>query len=322
MTHNKVNDHADNVVMHTQAKNPGMSRNLLIPVDFSDASLSAVKVGFHFAQLLGLSPVILHVYPMVWASSPFFDQYIGVYTPDDDELLEAEEAHDIQRIAECQLDKFRKKLRERQTDGNIPDVPFSTSLLPGIPEDVILDYCRENAPRLVVMATRGIDKKEEDLIGSVTAEVLDSCRVPVFTVPDNYPIAADPSIKRVLMLCTLEAYDVAGLDNMMTTFDTPDIELWLMPMARNNPEVVVDKLKKFREKICDKWPGMSVRVADSIYAEVDKSIDDFISDKGIQLVIAPNRKTSIFTRLFRPSVAHQCIFTIDIPMLAIPVSKA
>ncbi len=40
-------------------------------------------------------------------------------------------------------------------------------------------------PAAIVMGTRGKNAKELDLIGSVTAEVMDGCTTPIFAVPDG-----------------------------------------------------------------------------------------------------------------------------------------
>lgn len=322
MTQSEVNVIAKEAKKQSTAENPGMGTHLLIPVDFSDASLLAVKAGFRFAYMLGISSVLLHVYPMARVPKPFFNQYVGISAADEDPVQKAEEEYDFLEIAGKQLKNFRIRVKECQDKGLVPDVKFSTLLLPGIPEDVILEYCRENKPLMVVMSTRGIHRKEEDLIGSVTAEVLDSCRVPVFTVPDILNSGEAADFKRVLMLCTMDSYDVASLKKMMDTFDSPDIELWLMPMTRNNPYILDQRLSVMKDTIEKGWPSVRVNVTEIAHKEVNSSIDDFISLHGIQLVIAPNRKTSIFTRLFRPSVAHQCIFTIDVPMLALPVNNS
>ena len=55
----------------------------------------------------------------------------------------------------------------------MPDISFSFITRSGIPEDEILDYSNETNPLLIVMGTRGKSKKEKDLIGSVTAEVIE-----------------------------------------------------------------------------------------------------------------------------------------------------
>lgn len=303
------------------ATSSGMSRQLLIPFDFSDSSMLAVRVGFHFARVMQVAPVILHVYPAIWYGDPIFGEYMGSFDPADEEIQEAIEQRDIRKAAERSLQKFRAKINEMQRGGELPDVRFSSLLLEGVAEDQILEYCRQNTPRLVVMATRGINRKEEELIGSVTAEVLDSCRVPVFTIPDNYTGDNSKPMSRCLMFCTLEQYDIAGLERMMKIFDMPEADIWLMPVTHRNMTDAKDKLETLYERLSDAWPRLRFHQALIEETKITSEIDEFIKENKIDLVIAPNRKAGIFTRLFRPSVAHQCLFALDVPMLALPVSK-
>ena len=48
-------------------------------------------------------------------------------------------------------------------------------------------------------------------------------------------------------------------------------------------------------------------------------IDSFISQHDIRMTIVPNKKTNIFRRIFRPTLAHRCLFQRDLPMLILPV---
>lgn len=303
------------------ATRSGMSSYLLIPVDFSDASMLAVRVGFHFARVMKVTPVIFHVYPSVWYGESIDNEYLGVYDPTDQIMQEAIENRDILKVAENRFGIFRTKVREMQKSGDLPDVKFSSLLSQGIAEEEILAYCRENTPRLVVMSTRGIDRKEEDLIGSVAAEVLDSCRVPVFTIPDNYVSGKEGKLSRFLMFCTLEQYDILGLENMMRTFDSPVADVWLMPITHRNMAEAKEKLEQLYEALSDAWPNMKFHQALLEETTVNSQIDDFIKKHDIELIIAPNRKAGIFGRFFRPSVPHQCLFALDIPMLALPARK-
>lgn len=303
------------------ATSSGMSRQLLIPFDFSDSSMLAVRVGFHFARVMDVTPVILHVYPAIWYGDPIFGEYMGAFDPTDEEIQEAIEQRDIRKAAERSFHNFRAKINTMQKNGDLPDVRYSSLLLEGVAEDQILEYCRQNKPRLVVMATRGIDRKEEELIGSVTAEVLDSCRVPVFTIPDNYPEDNRHTMSRFLMFGTLDQYDIMCVERMMMTLDMPEADIWMMPVAHRNMEEAKDKLEALYERLSDAWPGLRFHQVLMEETKITAEIDDFIKENKIDLVIAPNRKSGIFTRLFRPSVAHQCLFALDVPMLALPVSK-
>ena len=71
-----------------------------------------------------------------------------------------------------------------------------------MPEETIVEYAKENKPEMIVMGTRGAGKKEKELIGSVTAEVLDSCRFPVLTVPESVNLSNIDDIKHAVLLLT------------------------------------------------------------------------------------------------------------------------
>ena len=51
-------------------------------------------------------------------------------------------------------------------------------------------------------------------------------------------------------------------------------------------------------------------------------LDDFskiMDDIPFQLICVPNKKRTVFARLFNPSLAHKILFRADIPMMVIPV---
>lgn len=298
-----------------------MSRHMLIPVDFSEASMFAVRVGFRFARILDMIPVLMHVYPMMWLGEDTACEYLGDYDPMESELADAIAERDMMRAAEYRFRKFRDSLSGKIKSGEIVNVKYTTLLQAGIPEDEILNYCREQHPGIVLMSTRGISRKEEELIGSVTAEVLDLCDVPVFTIPDNYPVEDKKPLKRMLMFCTLDQYDVSALEKLMHTFNSPEIDVWLMPVTHRHAATVQQLLDSLYERLSNAWPNATFHEAPLLDAKIDSQLETFIKENQIELIIAPNRRASILTRLFRPSVAHQCLFTIDIPMLALPADK-
>ncbi len=297
----------------------GMSAHLLIPVDFSPASIMAVRIGFNVAKRMGILPVLMHVYPLIWIGDDADYNALGIYSDVPEEIQSAIAEQNLHRLADTGFRKFKDKIKADQKAGLIPDIRFTSTLLEGIPEDVILNYCKYNNPRLVVMATRGVDKKEEDLIGSVTAEVLDSCRVPVFTIPDNFKGDPEHEFSRIMMLCTVDNYDIEALETMINTFGTHEEDIWMMPILskRQNNSQEMEELQK---QLSEKWPTMNFFIA-HVESKVDAAqIDAFIEQKNINVIIAPNRKTSLLTRLFKPSVAHRCLFSVDLPMLALPVN--
>lgn len=293
-------------------KMAGMSGNLLIPVDFSDSAKLAVDIGFKFARRMGIRPVVMHSY----VASFFTQQNVLGQPEQDDELLE-DEVKTIRNISATKLAQFREKIIDWQKSRQIPDIKFSISLQEGVAEEAILEYCKSAPPELVVMATRGKSKKEEDLIGSVTAEVLDSCRVPLFTVPENCNIKSIEGIKNLLMICNVDQHDIITVDALMRMFDYPECNITLVPATASKNSK--DKIKALCDFFNSNYPTSKFEMEIPSKDNLRIAIDRIITEKEIQLLIIPNKKTNIFSRIFRPTLAHKCLFERDMPMLVIPV---
>lgn len=85
----------------------------------------------------------------------------------------------------------------------------------GIPEEEILRYSKEYRPRIVIMGTRGKNQKDIDLIGSVTAEVIERSRVPVLAIPENTPFKQLAEAKRIAFITNFDQRDLIAFDSLI-----------------------------------------------------------------------------------------------------------
>lgn len=302
-----------------EMKMAGMSGNLLIPVDFSPSSKLAVTIGFKLAQRIGLHPVVMHSYVAPIFSNPI-PGVDGLQTGQDTEA-EVQETKDIRDRSAASLADFKRRMRTWQGDGEVPDIKFSVTLLEGVAEEAILEYCKTTPPELIVMATRGIDKKEEELVGSVTAEVLDSCRVPVFTVPEDCRIDKISDIRHLMMFCNVDQHDIITIDGLMRMFDYPECKITLVPVLdrRGMRSRVRDKMEALCTFFNTNYPTASFGVYIPDFKNFRSDIDAAILDRKVDLLMVPNKKTNIFSRIFHPTIAHKSLFERDMPMLVLPV---
>lgn len=303
-------------------KMSGMGSSLLIPVDFSPSSFMAVRVGFFLAKKFDVQPVILHAFlaPLFNPADPYADSVDpysdSIVAPED---LDISEIADLRKVAASQLEKFKKKVERARLDGEIADVGFSTVLLEGIPEQVIKEYCEQNHPALVVMATRGIHKKESDLVGSVTAEVIDSCRVPVFTVPENYVSGSIDRFRNILMFCTFTGFDVVTVRGLMKSFDFPACDAYLAPVSDRPISGVDRKLDELSRYFNDIYPTARFHAERISKSGFESNMKTLLDERHIDLIIVPNKKSTAFSRFFHPTLAHRILFEKDIPLLVLPV---
>ena len=303
-------------------KMAGMSGNLLIPVDFSDSSLLAVRVGFGIASRLGVHPVLMHSYVApLFAPGGIADGDVSAdpSIEEENEVIESETIRDIRAEASRKFDEFKERINKAIKSGDVNDMNYSTTLLEGVPEEMILNYCKETPPMLVVMATRGVERKEEELIGSVTAEVLDSCRVPVLTVPDNHFDINLGEIRRLMVFCNVDQHDVLAVDTLMRMFDFPGVEITLVPVQEKKRYRMAGKIHDLCQFFRDNYPSSSFKVFIPKDSDFRRAIDQVLTDDSIQMIIVPNKKTNIFSRIFHPTIAHRFLFERYMPMLALPV---
>lgn len=292
---------------------------LLIPVDFHQLSDDAVRLGFQMAQRLSATPVLLHAYSDVFSveQPPVYDTF-GF--DDSEDMIEEEELEqDLASASKKAMDKFVDKIKSLQADGTLPQLDFDHLLAEGVPEDVIRSFVRTNKPVMVVMATKGKDRKVNDLLGSVAAEVLDTCRTPIFTVPENPMQTPIVDIIRVAFFCRLDASDAESMKYLMDLFDNPKIEVFLLPVPAKDDAKNEQAFDDFCQQCAKTYPQASFTKASVPEKDFRQNLENCITQQKIQLLVVPNRKTNIFTRLFNPALPHKVLFERDIPMLAIPV---
>lgn len=301
----------------------GHKGELLIPVDFNDYCMCAVKAGFDLAEYLRLQPVLLHAYPTP-VFSPSFTIDDSSIVGGGDNSLEEEYTEmvlnkDLQKQGRKKMKELVAKLHAEQENGTIPDMNFKAINEDGVAEDVIKEYCRMSPPSLVVMVTRAKEKKGEQLIGSVTAEVLDDCKVPLLSIPENCNFTLVKEMKEVIYLCNLDQHDLICVDTFMRMFEYPEVTITLIPINEKQDKNTKDKLLNLRDYFNKTYPTAHFITAMLPQKTFMPDFNHYESQRGTELIVVPNRKRNAFMRLFNPGIAHRLLFERDLPLLAIPI---
>lgn len=293
---------------HTRGK-------ILISVDFSDCSMNAVRVGFAFASALSLNVELLHVF-----SSPYFDGSLSITDNFTLDIRDAETRKNLRNLANEEMGRFKSHVAGMIDSGELPAVRFNTLVREGLPEDVILNYTRATPPQMVVMGTRGVMKKASQLTGSVAAEVIDSCRVPVFTVPENFVFAGFAQFSPAMFFCNVDQHDLLAMDLFLHLFKAQrQLEVSLIPVNDRAGSKLIGRMEALSRYFTERYPMISVLSEAAFPCELRELVGQIAKRKGLNLLVVPNTKKNIFSRLFNPGIAHKVVFEADVPMLALPV---
>ncbi len=281
---------------------------VLIPIDLTDQVSKATDFGFHFADILAAEVLFLYVYfsPAFTISS---NNELSTYSISDSELLRR-----IISTANAEIEIMTRQIHERIAKGELPNIPFSFEMKEGVPEDQILDYCKKNTPALVVMGTHG-KKLTNELIGSVTAEVMESCISPVFAVPVLMKMQSPDEIKRIAFLTNFDQKDLIAIDRAISLFGSARIELYFVHASEKKEawdEVMLSGIKSY---FANHYPQLITNYALLNATDTPELLNTFMIDHQINVLAFNTRRRNLFARLFNPSLAYKMVLHSDTPLL-------
>lgn len=161
----------------------GAVKRILVPVDFSDASLRAIEYAVRFARTRGARLILLHVIEPVYYGVA--DEMYGVGVGVDVGNIYAE----IERAARTKLAQLAAKVRSRGT-------PVRWLVAFGAAYAQVVEQAGKLRADLIIMATHGRTGLSHVLIGSVADRVVRTAPVPVLTVPPRRAAAARAAATR------------------------------------------------------------------------------------------------------------------------------
>jgi len=141
-------------------------KNILLPTDFSNLSLSAAGYATDLARQYGAKIHFLHVLektpPILTIRS-----------------LDLSEEKIVKSIKEDAENSMRKALDRIKKDKSVKITPVVRK---GIDFEVIIEYCESNKIDLIVIATHGRTGILHTLLGSVAEKVIRYAKCPVLVI--------------------------------------------------------------------------------------------------------------------------------------------
>jgi len=287
---------------------------VLIPVDFSDYSMRACEIGFEFAQRNNAEVVFLHAYHTSHIYSSL--SYLGIKP----ELrIDKESATAIFLRAEADMLKMKEVIDGKISTGELPYVKYDYSIREGLPEDVINAYINERSPRVIVMGTRGKSRKNLDLIGSVTAEIIERTKSPLLAIPENVPFDSFKDVKHLAFAVSFNKHDLIAFDRLSLLIRDYNPEIHLFNISTSHDEWNEIRLTGTREYLQKHYPDLTVNF--SVLADMDLllAIEKFVQEKQIDLISLSTYRHSIINRIFNPGIARKMLFHTNTALLVIPV---
>lgn len=306
---------ADEVVKEETSQSEQRSRKILIPVDFSGYSMKACEFGFNFANEIHAEIVLMHVYfsPIYMPSLQYATEGYGVPMERDVGIKSMLES------IHTQLNKLTEEIKNRISKGEMPDVKYTCLLREGVPEEEILHYARFEKPLMIIMGTRGQGEKELDLIGSVTAEIIERSPTFVYAIPEHTKSRNFREIQKVAFITNFDQRDLIAFDSLITTFQDYKFKISFIHLntdehRRTWNEIKLAGIKEYFKK---QYPQLDICYNVVTEDHLLSNLDDYVKQEQIDVLCITNYKRNIFARLFNPSIARKMIFHSNTPILVI-----
>jgi nucleotide-binding universal stress UspA family protein len=289
-------------------------KEILVPVDFSDYTLKACAFAFSLASSMNCKIKLMNVFytPFYPAAIPFGDSF-SVQAPDQDLLK------DIRERAVTDMNNLTKLIKTKIGNGEISNVPYSFILQEGLPEEEIISYSKKMRPLAVVMGTRGQNAREFDIIGSVTAEVIDGCKTPIFAIPESADNKTLNEIQRLVFLTNFQEREIKAFNTLMKFIENRNIKIYFVHLTSKDDFLNEVKLSGFKDYLTKSLSHLEIEycLIDRSEEGLENTLEKFIEENNIEMIVMSGSRRNIFSRMFNPGIARRMLFHSNTPILVV-----
>ena len=273
--------------------------SILLPTDFSENSMNAIKYALEFFKYQKTKFYFMHAY-----QNEFYDH---------DELLSREVYDDIlnsvRNESQNNLEKLLKTVKEIA-----PNPRFTYHIISAyntLVEEANLIAHDKNID-LIIMGTKGKSDERHIVFGSQTFQVLKYVECPVLAVPSNYN---NTQPKRILFptnyLIPYKRRELKLLSELAKSYRST-IDVLYVSKSNNlsirqedNKEFIKDTLRDNEVNFCHKD---SKKIADAIKTH--------IKENNIDMITMINTQHSFLEDMLFPSTIDKVSLGLEIPILA------
>lgn len=290
-------------------------RKILVPVDFSPASMRSCSFALGLAAKLKAEIKLLHVYynPVV-DMAPFDTSH--AYQVNLSNYL-----HEAGQNARHQLVNLTKELKEQAKKQKL-NIKITYSLANGIAADEIIAYSRRHKPGLIITGTRGIGNKSQSMLGSVTAKISGKTSSPILAIPEQSKFKGIDGLKNVLFATDFDDADHLSLSKLINLLHPFDVALYCVHIAigTKKPWQKV-KMENLKETIQGAFKNVSVNHDIVVSDDIVNGLEMYMRNHDIDAIALTSQEKGLLARFFTPSITKILLGRVNKPLLIFNPAK-
>ncbi len=282
---------------------------ILLPVDFSDYSHKAAVFALDWANELKAELTVFHTYfnPII-STMPFSDTF--AYEVNTEEMLV-----ELEEKAREGMEEIKDFLNNENKKYSQP-VDIKMELVKGIAEDEIIKYSRTYHPLVIIMGTRGADRKAADLIGSVTAEVMEGAKMPVMAIPESFEYNGLGNMKKMLYATDFQESDFKTLQKIERLLKPLGMSIICAHVSsKEHSQWDEVRMTGLKEHIRKNYNEEMVQCDLIEHEDLFVGIEGYVHFHNIDMLSFTRRKRNLISRIINPNLAKKMLFHSTTPLL-------
>lgn len=277
-------------------------KNVLLPTDFSENSLNAIKYAIDFYENLPCNFYLLHVIKLndlVINDSPY--------------MLSGESIEDI--YTKPAKAKLKDLLRHISTKFNVNlKHKFYTLTDYNFLVDSIRQHVKEKHIDIIFMGTKGASGLKKIIVGSNTGDVITKVHCTALVVPEN---AQYQKLKEIAFPTDFSLlYDLNTLQPIVDIIESNNAALRILHISKKNVILNNDQ-KKNKELLEDYFNNYEYSFHLLTNKKVEDAVQCFVESRDINMITMVAKNLNYFQQiLFHSKIEHISYHT-DVPFLVL-----
>ncbi len=269
---------------------------ILVPTDFSDASMNAIEYAAEMALSIKAKLILFNVY-----TTPPIAIEVPVLVLTDDELR----AKCMDRLNEVKINLHKKR-------GPNLDIECDCAL--GFEIDMINEFAAEKKPSMIVMGMQGANYIVERFLGSTTTAIIRKSQYPVLCINKDISFR---TIKKILLAVDGKQTEykkvLDPLKKLVHLFNAHLYILHVAPALAIVPEIEKTSFNAMEDEMTDIQHSYHYHTSNDVVGDINA----FAIEINADMVVMIPRKHSLLDGILIEAYTKKMAFHTKFPLLSL-----
>lgn len=271
-------------------------QKILFPTDFSDTAQNAFRYALLLADNIQAAVQVTHV---------IYPEYEGMDIPIMAAQATQEKVEAMREVIQSFVDAGMTQVLEQLQ--HAPVIPANVEI--GGPVSSISAVAERDEVDLIVVGTREKHNVLQKTFGSVTTGVIQNAPCHVLVVPEN---ASFKPIKTIVYATDLLDDDARNIEEIAQLTQQFKPEFHVVHIETEKEEDL--KMEELENHFASKMPTLDITFYKSTGDSVADSLNNFIKNHEVDLLVMYSPQRNIFERIFHQSQTNRMAYRTEIPL--------